>query len=55
MKDFLSFIKDYGFDPIAKTIGVMTIGMFALTLIPSLNFIPKFFMLYLMMPFVFGK
>lgn len=54
MKDYLTFIKDCG-KTLAEAVGWVTLGLFSLTLIPSLNFIPKGFMLYIMMPFIFGK
>lgn len=48
MKDLLSFIKDYGIDPIVYTAGTFTLGMFGLSLIPSLAFVPKAFVLFVL-------
>lgn len=54
MKEFMTLIKDYGIMPVVETLGWLVAVGFAMTLIPSLNFIPKMFMLYILTPYVFG-
>lgn len=48
IKDLLGFIKDYGIDPIIRSVGILALGLFGLTLIPSLAFIPKYFVLFIL-------
>lgn len=55
MKELLSFVKDYGINPLVNFVGMSVIILFTLTLIPALNYLPKAFLLYILTPYVFGK
>lgn len=48
MKDLFEFIKHYGFDLIVGPAGVFALMMFGLSLIPSLSFIPKLFLVFIL-------
>lgn len=48
MKELLDFIKTYGIEPIVTTVGWFFIVLFGLSLIPSLSFVPKAFVLYVL-------
>lgn len=48
MKDLLDFIKNYGIDPLVYGVGLFGLGLFGLSLIPSLNWVPKMFLLYVL-------
>lgn len=48
MKELLDFIKNYGIDPIVNMVGWFMIILFGLSLIPSLSFVPKAFLLYVL-------
>jgi hypothetical protein len=54
MKELLTFIKDNGIKPLLEILGSGVLVMFACTLIPSLSYIPKMFLLYILTPFIFG-
>ena len=46
MKEFLDILKNYGVLPIVYLAGWIAIVLFSLSLIPSLSFVPKAFLLY---------
>lgn len=48
MLDLLKVLKEWGIDPIVRAVGWFHIGMFGLSLIPSLSFIPKGYILYVL-------
>lgn len=48
MKEFIDIVKNYGILPIVYMVGWLAIGMFSLSLIPSLSFVPKAFVLYVL-------
>jgi len=54
MKDFISHIKDYAFIPLTSTIGTVTLVGFCMTLLPALSFLPKTFVMFIVLPWVLG-
>lgn len=48
LKDIFEVLKVYGFDPIVRTVGLFGLILFGLSLIPSLSFVPKAFLLYVL-------
>lgn len=48
MKDLLGIIKDWGVKPIIFGVGIFSIGLFGLSIIPSLSWVPKMFVLFVL-------
>jgi hypothetical protein len=46
MKEFLDVLKNYGILPVVYLAGWIALGLLGLSLIPSLSFVPKAFLLY---------
>jgi len=48
MKDFFDILHKYGINPIINTAGIFALGLFGLSLIPSLSWVPKMFLLFVL-------
>lgn len=48
MKELFDAVKHYGILPVVYLVGWFSIGLFSLSLIPSLSFVPKAFVLYVL-------
>lgn len=47
-KDLLETLHKWGVKPIVFIAGITALGLFGLSLIPTLNFIPKLFLLFVL-------
>jgi len=54
MKDFFEILHKVGLVPI-QILGWISFILLGMTVIPSLNYIPKVIMLYILTPFVMGR
>jgi hypothetical protein len=48
MKEALDILKNYGILPIVYAAGVCALTLFGLSLIPSLSFVPKMFLMFVL-------